>query len=159
MDRRYPGNWSGNVVNDPEFSTSEGGQACLAFRFAEDRIARTEDGWGRVGTSYYDVVVWGGHATRLAELLHKGDAIDMRGDLEVQHWLNNDSKPRTGVRIVADKVSPDWTRMKVSIDRTPRNTSEHVTIQRLDIEPEVPVQQPQMKSWPMPAQPDAGMAL
>jgi single-strand DNA-binding protein len=91
--------FAGNLTNDPEVRSTEGGIARAMFRVAVS---------GRRGqeASFFTVVVWRDQAEHAAESLAKGSRVVVVGRLQQRSWTAEDGGARSVVEVVADELGP-----------------------------------------------------
>jgi len=104
---------SGNVVNDPYFETvGENKIPKLTLRFAW--TTRRQDSatgeWEDANTSFATVTCWRKLAEHVHICLNKGDAVFLRGKLEVHDFVGRDGLRKTRIDVEAITIGPDLTR-------------------------------------------------
>ncbi|MEO0078569.1 MAG: single-stranded DNA-binding protein [candidate division WOR-3 bacterium] len=103
----------GRVATDPDLRYTPKGSAVLSFRIAVDRAwkDKTTDEWKREA-SFFNVNVWGQAAERLSEIMRKGSAVLVEGQLRSRTYEPQQGDKRTVVEIwstrtqVLDKIGP-----------------------------------------------------
>jgi len=94
---------SGNIGSDPELKSTRSGGSILKFRMA-----------GRSGFGEGEKAVWVNasilktkYAEAMADVLKKGMAVTVCGELQIDDWEDRDGNKRTSVEvIVRDMVAP-----------------------------------------------------
>jgi single-stranded DNA-binding protein len=72
---------TGNLVKDPEKSTTTGGTSLLKGVIADNQFYK-----GEKKVSYWDFVMFGKMADFMSEHLIKGSPVYLKGELEQQRW-------------------------------------------------------------------------
>jgi single-strand DNA-binding protein len=110
-------NFAGNLTEDPEVRSTDGGIARAMFRVAVSGRREQE-------ASFFTVVVWRDQAEHAAQFLAKGSRVVVVGRLQQRGWTAEDGSARSVVEVVADELGPSlrWattTRTTRSQDRSP----------------------------------------
>src|SRR5262249_46908687 len=85
----------GRVGTQPELRTSQASKAWTAISVA---VGKDED------TQWVRVAAFGETAERLIGRVVKGDRVYVEGDLRLNHWIDREGKPRSGLSVAARKV-------------------------------------------------------
>jgi single-strand DNA-binding protein len=91
--------FAGNLTDDPEVRTTEGGIARAVFRVAVSGRREQE-------ASFFTVVVWRDQAEHVAQSLAKGSRVVVLGRLQQRTWTAEDGSARSVVEILADELGP-----------------------------------------------------
>lgn len=112
---------SGNVIAEPEMRQTKGGPM-LTFRVASNhRYFNNRTGlWEEGVTNYYDVVAFRQLAVNVAESLHKGYGVFVRGQLRQRRYTRQDGSQGMSCEIAAKVVGPDLTYGVAQWMRRPR---------------------------------------
>lgn len=115
---------SGNVIAEPEMRQTKGGPM-LTFRVASNhRYVNNRTGqWEEGVTNYYDVVAFRQLAVNVAESLHKGYGVFVRGQLRQRRYTRQDGSQGMSCEIAAKVVGPDLTYGVAQWMRRPRPQS------------------------------------
>jgi single-strand DNA-binding protein len=90
---------AGNLTDDPEVRSTEGGVARAMFRVAVSGRRDQE-------ASFFTVVVWRDQAEHAAESLAKGSRVVVVGRLQQRSWTAEDNSARSVVEVVAEEPGP-----------------------------------------------------
>lgn len=71
------------------------------------RLNRETGEWQDGPTSYFTIKAWRRLAINTASSLHKGDMVVVRGKFYMNHWVDNQQRPRATLEIEADSVGHD----------------------------------------------------
>src|SRR5215212_10391347 len=85
--------FAGNLTDDPEVRSTEGGIARARFRVAVSGQREQEP-------SFFTVIVWRDQAEHAAESLTKGSRIVVIGRLQQRTWTTEDGSARSLVEVV-----------------------------------------------------------
>lgn len=92
----------GRLTRDPEMRYTPQGVAVTRFTLAVDRpVANAQ---GEREADFIDVVAWRKLAETVANHLHKGRLVAVRGRLHIQSWEGQDGQRRRRAEVVADDV-------------------------------------------------------
>jgi single-strand DNA-binding protein len=89
--------FAGNLTDDPEVRSTEGGIARAMFRVAVSGRREQEP-------SFFTVVVWRDQAEHAAESLSKGSRVVVVGRLQQRTWTAEDRSARSVVEVVAEEL-------------------------------------------------------
>ena len=122
MSNSFPISASGRLTADPTLSYGSDGTARSDMRIAVDDRERAADGtWATRQTVLHQVVAWGALTENAAQVLAKGDAVVVAGELRFRTWEDAEShKTRTASEIRATTIGPDLHMTTVTIDRSAR---------------------------------------
>jgi single-strand DNA-binding protein len=90
---------AGNLTDDPEVRSTEGGIARARFRVAVSGRREQE-------ASFFTVVVWRDQAEHAAESLSKGNRVVVVGRLQQRAWTAEDGSARSTVELLAEELGP-----------------------------------------------------
>ena len=88
---------AGNLTDDPEVRSTEGGMARARFRVAVSGRREQE-------ASFFTMVVWRDQAEHAAESLAKGSRVVVMGWLQQRSWTAEDGSARSVVEVVRDHL-------------------------------------------------------
>ena len=91
--------FAGNLTDDPEVRSTDGGIARAMFRVADSGRREQE-------ASFYTVVVWRDQAEHAAQSLAKGSRVVVMGRLQQRTWTDQDGSARSTVEVVAEDLGP-----------------------------------------------------
>ena len=93
---------TGRMVAEPELKTTPNGVETTTFRIAVDRDY-VKQGEERKA-DFFDVVVWRQKAVFVCKYFHKGDGINISGQLQSRTYQAKDGSNRYVVEVIADNV-------------------------------------------------------
>jgi single-strand DNA-binding protein len=94
--------FAGNLTEDPEVRSTDGGIARAVFRVAVSGRREQEP-------SFFTVVVWRDQAEHAAESLSKGRRVVVVGRLQQRNWTAEGGSARSAVEVVAEELGPSLT--------------------------------------------------
>jgi single-strand DNA-binding protein len=89
--------FAGNLTDDPEVRSTDGGIARAMFRVAVSGRREQE-------ASFFTVIVWRDQAEHAAESLSKGSRGVVMGRLQQRAWTAEDGSARSTVEVVAEEL-------------------------------------------------------
>ena len=89
--------FAGNLTDDPEVRSTEGGIARAIFRVAVSGRREQE-------ASFFTVIVWRDQAEHAAQSMSKGSRVVVMGRLQQRSWTAEDGSARSTVEVVAEEV-------------------------------------------------------
>ena len=102
---------AGNIGQDPETRTTQGGTSITSISVVTDRPARKdgktykdENGYTAKETEFHKVTCFNGLATAVANNRNKGDLVAVDGRLHYTRWQDADGNDRYGCEIIADRI-------------------------------------------------------
>ena len=103
----------GNLVKDPSMRATPKGVPVCTFSLASNRYYKQDDGYEQE-TSFFDVETWNRLAENCGTLGRKGRGVRVVGRLKQDRWSDNEGKPRSKIKIVAEHVEfrPDFKKDK-----------------------------------------------
>lgn len=93
----------GNLVRDPEGHTTPKGTEVCTFAVASNRWYQHDDNRTQE-TSFFEVEAWNKQAQICTEYLKKGRGVRVVGRLKQDRWEDEQGKPHSKIKIVADHV-------------------------------------------------------
>ena len=94
----------GNLGQNPELRTTQGGQSVLSMRMATNERYKNNDGEWVDRAEWHSIVVWGKRAEALSKILSKGSPLLIEGRLQTRKWEDKDGNTRYTTEIVAREV-------------------------------------------------------
>jgi single-strand DNA-binding protein len=91
--------FAGNLTDNPEVRSTEGGIARAVFRVAVSGRREQE-------ASFFTVVVWRDQAEHAAQSLSRGSRVVVVGRLQQRSWTAEDGSARSVVEVVAGELGP-----------------------------------------------------
>jgi single-strand DNA-binding protein len=91
--------FAGNLTDDPEVRSTEGGIARAMFRVAVSGRREQE-------ASFFTVIVWRDQAEHAAQSLAKGSRVVVMGRLQQRAWTSDDGSARSVLEVVAEELGP-----------------------------------------------------
>jgi single-strand DNA-binding protein len=93
----------GNLVRDPESTTTSTGSQVCDFCVASDRFYKQNDALEKE-VSYFDVEAWAKLGLACSQNLKKGRGVRVVGRLKQDRWTDPEGKQKSRVKIVAEHV-------------------------------------------------------
>lgn len=93
---------TGNLVRDPETSTTQGGKQFTRFQIACNR--RYANSNGEKLTDYFDIITWGKLAETCVTYLHKGSKVYIQGEMQQRQYEDKNGVKKTSYQVQADIV-------------------------------------------------------
>ncbi len=106
----------GNVVHQPDLSSTKKGSAYCKFSIASNRSYKAENGSFENEVSFFDVQSFGNLATACAKKCTQGRSIRVVGRLRQGRWKDSDGKLHTNVSVLAEHVEFKPERKKTEAD-------------------------------------------
>ncbi|MCK6518216.1 single-stranded DNA-binding protein [Myxococcota bacterium] len=94
----------GYVGRPPKITQTQQGDEIASFSVATHRAVRDGDGFKDV-PEWHPVVAFPPYTKIVAQLLGKGDAVVIVGDLRQERWRGADGAPRTASKVVVRSLS------------------------------------------------------
>jgi single-strand DNA-binding protein len=95
----FKGTISGRLGSDPEMRYTPGGEKVCNFR-----IAHHFKKGDRVEVEWVNVACWGEELAEKANLLAKGDLVQVTGDVTFSYWTDANGKERKNCDLKADAI-------------------------------------------------------
>ena len=101
----------GNLGRDPELKYFESGSCVckLALAVKQPGVKQKDGSWKDLEAWWVEVELWGKSAERAADKFHKGDTVDVRGELTRETWEKDGKK---GEKLVIKFASVDLIKKK-----------------------------------------------
>ena len=109
--------FAGNLTDDPEVRSTEGGIARARFRVAVSGRREQEP-------SFFTVIVWRDQAEHAAQSLAKGSRVVVVGRLQQRSWTAEDGSARSTVEVLAEELGPSLRWATALPERASRNAGE-----------------------------------
>lgn len=95
---------AGNLTRDAELKQTTNGNAVLTFTLAVNEPYKnpTTGTWDR-RPNFFDCVMFGARAEKLAQYIRKGSKVSIAGRLRYRTWEQDGAK-RSKVEVVADEI-------------------------------------------------------
>ena len=95
---------AGNLTRDAELKQTTNGNAVLTFTLAVNEPYKnpTTGTWDK-RPNFFDCVMFGARAEKLAQYIHKGSKVSIAGRLRYRTWEQDGTK-RSKVEVVADEI-------------------------------------------------------
>ncbi|MFC1529415.1 single-stranded DNA-binding protein [Gemmatimonadota bacterium] len=94
----------GNLGQDPEVKSTQGGQMLARLRVATNRTWTGKDGQRQEETEWHTIVAWGRLAEIIEQYLKKGDQAYFEGRLQTRSWEDKSGEKRYSTEIVAQEM-------------------------------------------------------
>jgi single-strand DNA-binding protein len=92
----------GNLGNDPEILTLEGGTALAKFSIATNESFRNEKGDLVTQTEWHNILLWRSLAENAAKYLKKGSLVYLEGKLKTRSYSDKDGIKRYVTEIIGE---------------------------------------------------------
>ena len=93
----------GNLGNDPEVRSTNGGNRVASFSLATSRSWNNQQGEKQEKTEWHKCIVWNTKGSQLADIVEryvkKGDKIYVEGRIEYRQWTDKDGQTRYSTEI------------------------------------------------------------
>jgi single-strand DNA-binding protein len=106
--------FAGNLTDQPELRSTEGGIARAMFRVAVSGRREQE-------ASFFTVIVWRDQAEHAAQSLSKGSRVVVLGRLQQRSWTAEDGSARSAVEVVAEELGPSLRWATATITKATRS--------------------------------------
>lgn len=121
----------GRLGRDPKLGQTHEGQPWLSFSLKQDHMVRTgnklsdgRDEYEDKGGFWMEVVWFNRKAEKAAQLLKKGAAVIVTGDLRAEQWENKETGEwQSGFKVVANEVALDMLSLDSVSYTQPRQSS------------------------------------
>jgi single-strand DNA-binding protein len=108
---------AGNLTDDPQLRSTEGGITRAVFRVAVSSRGDQE-------ASFFTAIVWRDQAEHAAQSLAKGSRVVVVGRLQQRSWTAEDGSARSVVEVVAEELGPSLRWATATPVRASRSTGE-----------------------------------
>jgi len=95
---------TGNLGRDPELRYAPSGSAVASISVATNERWTNKDGEKQEHTEWHRVVCWEKLAENVAEYLHKGSKVLVKGRLRTRSWEDSNGVQRYVTEIIANNV-------------------------------------------------------
>ena len=102
---------AGNIGQDPETRTTQGGTSITHFtlatsrpRYSEGRVVRDENGYRVQDTEWHRVIAFNGVGKTVQEHCSKGMKVLVRGRIHYTKWTDAEGVDRYSTEIIAETV-------------------------------------------------------
>lgn len=113
----------GRLGSDPELRFNATGDAICNLRVVTSRRYKDNNGeWQERDTTWWSVTAWRQLAENVAESLHKGDEVIVRGDLRSREYETQQGEKRTAWEVDAKAVGPNLARAVAVAKKVQRET-------------------------------------
>ena len=111
----------GRLGSDPELRFSPSGDAICAFRVVTDRRYKDQSGeWQSADTTWWSVTAWRQLGENVAESLHKGHMVIVRGAIKSREYETREGEKRTVWEVEAKSVGPDLGKATAKVTKAER---------------------------------------
>ena len=93
---------TGNLTRDAEVFETKAGKSVCKFSIAVQRDFKDAD--GNFLTDFFNAVLWGDYAAKLAGYMNKGKKIAVEGKVQNRTYEDKDGQKRTVTEIFAERV-------------------------------------------------------
>lgn len=94
---------SGNLGQDPELKSTQGGTSVLRFRMAVNERRKDQGGEWADYANWVTCVVFGNRADGIAPYLSKGSKVCVQGHLRYSQW-EKDGQSRSSLDVIVDEI-------------------------------------------------------
>jgi single-strand DNA-binding protein len=94
----------GNLGNNPEIRTTDGGKKMARFSVATSEIYRNAKGEKVTETQWHNLIAWGKVADIAEQFLSKGSEVAIEGKLINRNYVDKDGKKRYITEILVNEV-------------------------------------------------------
>ena len=102
---------AGNIGQDPETRTTQGGTRITHFtlatsrpRYSEGKVVRDKDGYRVQDTEWHRITAFNGLGKTIEEHCEKGMKVLVRGRIHYTKWTDQQGNDRYGCEIIAETV-------------------------------------------------------
>jgi single-strand DNA-binding protein len=102
---------AGNIGQDPETRTTQGGTRITHFtlatsrpRYSEGKVVRDENGYRVQDTEWHRITAFNGLGKTIQEHCQKGMKVLVRGRIHYTKWTDQQGNDRYGCEIIAETV-------------------------------------------------------
>ena len=94
----------GNLGNDPEIITLDGGKKLAKFSLATNEYYKDADGQKQTKTDWHNLVAWNKTAEIIENYVTKGKEIAIEGKLTNRSWDDKEGNKRYTTEVVVSEV-------------------------------------------------------
>ena len=102
---------AGNIGQDPETRTTQGGTRITHFtlatsrpRYSEGKVVRDDRGYRVQDTEWHRITAFNGLGKTIEEHCEKGMKVLVRGRIHYTKWTDQQGNDRYGCEIIAEKI-------------------------------------------------------
>nr|WP_313372883.1 single-stranded DNA-binding protein [Brucella intermedia] len=102
---------AGNIGQDPETRSTQGGTRITHFtlatsrpRYSEGKVVRDENGYRLQDTEWHRITAFNGLGKTIQEYCEKGMKVLVRGRIHYTKWTDQQGNDRYGCEIIAETV-------------------------------------------------------
>ena len=102
---------AGNIGQDPETRTTQGGTRITHFtlatsrpRYSEGKVVRDENGYRVQDTEWHRITAFNGLGNTIQQYCDTGMKVLVRGRIHYTKWTDQQGNDRYGCEIIAEKV-------------------------------------------------------
>ena len=94
----------GNLGNDPEIQTLEGGIQVAKFSVATTETYKDDKGQTHSHTEWHSIVLWRGLAALAAKYMHKGSTIYLEGKNKTRSYDDKQGVKRYVTEVIGEQI-------------------------------------------------------
>lgn len=94
----------GNLGNDPEIITLDGGKKLAKFNLATNETYKNQKGERVTDTQWHNIVAWGKTAEIIENYITKGKEVAVEGKLTTRSWEDKEGNKRYITEIVCNEL-------------------------------------------------------
>ena len=94
----------GNLGNDPDFQTLEGGISVAKFSLATTEVFKDKNGEKHTTTDWHTIVLWRGLADLAHKYLKKGGHVFIEGKLKTRSYDDKEGHKRYVTEIIGEQL-------------------------------------------------------
>jgi single-strand DNA-binding protein len=94
----------GNLGNDPEIITLDGGKKLAKFSLATNDHYKNEAGERVTQTQWHNIVAWGKTAEIIENFVTKGKEVAIEGKLTTRSWEDKDGSKKYITEVVCNEL-------------------------------------------------------
>lgn len=94
----------GNLGNDPEIITLEGGKKIAKFSLATNEHYKDKDGQKQTKTDWHNVVAWNKTAELIEQYVSKGKEIAIEGKLSTRSYEDKEGQKRYTTEVIVNEL-------------------------------------------------------
>ena len=95
---------AGRTTKDPEIKVTPSGTTVLSFSLAVNDAKKNAQGEWEEITNFFDCVLFGERAERIAQYITKGSKLTVNGRLHQDRWQAQDGTNRSRVSVIAQDI-------------------------------------------------------
>ena len=95
----------GNVGQQPEVRSLQGGQRVASFRLATSERYKSKDGEVNELTEWHSCTAWGQQAELIEKYIGKGSRIYLEGKLRTRSYQDKSGATRYATEVIVDRLS------------------------------------------------------